>query len=160
MNLNGLFLWYDLVWQQLRKNVASIYDTKKLSGRVIENIYKQYLVYFPVYGKPLIVSRSGLAVKWSNNTYILAKKISDVLNIPVIVILNYLLVVYDLTQKGIIDYKYFDPLSAKTGELSKKQLDPGFFDLAVKQSKNIFTPIAAIAISAGVIYLVYTFKKR
>lgn len=160
MYYNGLFQWYDLVISDLKKSLKGVYDTNTLNGAIINNIYKQYLANLKYYGVPQIVSRSCLAVKWSANTYLFANKIAASLQLSKILILNYFLSVYDLAKKGLIEYKYFDPVTAKEGETAKQIYNPTIIQSFAKQGSSNLTKIAVIAVSVGVVYLVFKFKKR
>jgi len=160
MYYNGLFQWYDLVISDLKKNLKGIYNTDTLNGTIINNIYKQYLANIKYYGIPKIESRLGMAVKWSANTYLLAAKIAANTRLSKILILNYFLSINDLSSSGLIEYKYLDPTVAKEGETAKQVLYPNIITTLAKQGSSNLTKLTVIAVSAGIVYLVFKFKKR
>lgn len=160
MYYNGLFMWYDLVIAELKKSLKGVYNTASLNSTIINNIYKQYLSNIRYYGKPELISRSGVAVKWSKGTYVLSSKIASNLQLPQILILNYFLAVYDLAKNGLIDYKYYDPITAKQSNVAKEKYDPGIMKTVYKEASSGLTKITIIAAAAGIIYVLFKFKKR
>lgn len=160
MYYNGAFTAADSILTQLKKNMAGVYDIKKLNTNVINNIYKLYLVNLKYFSLPEIIKRSGIAVQWSAKTYLFADRISKKLNLPKLLILNYFLVIYDLSKAGTIPLKYYDPYTAQEAEKTKEKMDPGVFYNIAKSGSKVLTKVSIIAVSAGVIYLLYKFKKR
>jgi hypothetical protein len=141
--------------EEIKRNTKGLNISKTINDAIVNNIYKQYHVYFKYYGTPEIISRSGSAVKWSRKTYLFSAKIAEVLKVDKLIILNFFLALYDLSHKGMIDYKHFDPVSAEKGQKAVEKINPKSEYFTKKPLKYITVSIVAIA----AIYLVSKFKK-
>lgn len=149
----------DVVINEIKKNTKGTTISQYVSKPVVDNIYKQYLYYIRYYGAPEIISRVGVAVKWSPKAYLFSSKLSDVLNLDKMLILNFFLALYDLTKAGKIDFKYYDPKAAAQGTAAYRKINPSLFHSIEQATSGPLNKIVIITVSIAAVVLVLKFKK-
>ena len=155
--------WKNAVLSYMKKAMQGLGEKEYINDRNISNIDREYnSLLYSGYKVPEILGRPGqYAVKWNTNTYDLAKQIRDRLNIPLIVVLNYFLAVYDLSKSGKIDYSHFNPVLVKQSEKQKKKL------VGKTVVEKAFSPIVAsykmlplFLVGGGVLAFMYLTKEK
>lgn len=162
-SLSGIFPnWREPVTEYMKKAMKGLAEASYINDRNIKNMDREYIALLAGgSAPPEIVSRVGnYGVKWTPASYALGREMAAKLNIPLIVILNYFLAIYDLSKSGAIDFKHYDPAGVKAGEQSRRELEgKKWYESLLTTAKITGYMIPLLLVAGSVFGLMYLSKE-
>lgn len=124
------------------------------NNRVIDNLHREYISLLASgYKKADIVSGTGDFVKWNRQTYTMSSVITDRLNVPKLLVLNFFLAMYTLAKKGIIPFEKWNPEEyLKSKKLSKKfPTEKNWLEKTGEKAGKVTRLLMPLSVGAGII---------
>lgn len=144
----------------MKKALKGLNEIRYVNNKNIKTLLQLYLYYIQRGYKPIKPVINGTVKKWNTQDYSLSKIMSEKSNIPQIVILNFFSALYDLSRIGKVDYKLYDPLTAKTIKESSKNITGNVVLSNIGKSLFMGLNLVPVVLLISGAYLVYTMIPR
>lgn len=160
----GAFTWEGEVIGYMMARLKAFPTLYKLakSKRVFNNMHREYMSLIAEgFTQADIISGKGDFLKWNAQTYRMASLISDRVNVPKLLVINFFNALYNLALQGKIPYQKWNPKGFQEAKDLQKTLpsEKSIFtksgEVVGKFGKNLIP----IAIVAGVLGGYFLFKK-
>lgn len=152
----GAMTWKGEVMKYMQKRLKPfpvMYKQSK-NRRMIDNLHREYMALIASgYKKADILTGSGDLLKWNRQTYEMARKITDRLNVNNLLTLNFFIAMYNLARQGKIPFEKWDPKGYEKSEKQKKtfKTEKTIFEKTAEKAGNITKLLMPLSIGAGII---------
>lgn len=164
-DLMGAITWKGQVKEYMTARLKSFPKLLTLakSNRVIDNLYREYIALLAKgFTKADILSGSGDFVKWDRQTYTMARKISDITNVPNLLVLNFFLALYNLAKTGAIPFERWNPKGYDKSKKLQKTFptEKNLLDKTGEKASKITRLLMPLSIGAGIITAIVMLGKK
>lgn len=156
--------WRGEVIDYMKKRLKGVATFKAVNLNNINNMNREYLSLLgsKKFKKADIESGTGDLVKWTPQTYKMARVISDRLNVNNLLVLNFFLALYNLSRAGTIPFKVWSPVEFAASERAKGKLtvQKGILGKAGTMFKRAQFGLLPLAVAGGLIGGVILMQKN